>query len=66
MPAMYFVYVYYRMHIVRTVLANISNVSRENERSAIVASEYWMTDAINLVGIEKKHMIRICDDSLTA
>jgi len=31
MPAMYFVYVYYRMHIVRAVLENISSVSEENE-----------------------------------
>jgi hypothetical protein len=30
-PAMYFVYVYYRMHILRAVLNNISNVSQENE-----------------------------------
>jgi len=30
-PAMYFVYVYYRMHIVRAVLDNLSNVSQENE-----------------------------------
>jgi hypothetical protein len=30
-PVMYGVYVYYRMHIVRAVLANISSVSRENE-----------------------------------
>jgi hypothetical protein len=30
-PAMYFVYVYYRMHIFRAVLDNISNVSQENE-----------------------------------
>ncbi len=29
-PAMYFVYVYYRMHIVRAVLDNISNLSQEN------------------------------------
>src|SRR5437867_8278189 len=29
--AMYFVYVYFRMHIVRAVLDNISNVSQENE-----------------------------------
>jgi hypothetical protein len=29
-PAMYFVYVYYRMHIVRAVLDDISNVSQEN------------------------------------
>jgi len=36
MPAMYFVYVYYRMHIVRAVLDDISNVSQENE--ALLAS----------------------------
>jgi len=30
-PAMYFVYVYYRMHIVRAVLDNISSVSHEHE-----------------------------------
>ena len=30
-PAMYFVYVYYRMHIVRAVLDSISSVSQENE-----------------------------------
>jgi len=30
-PAMYLVYAYYRMHIVRAVLDNISNVSQENE-----------------------------------
>jgi len=30
-PTMYFVYVHYRMHIVRAVLDSISNVSRENE-----------------------------------
>ena len=35
-PTMYFVYVYYRMHIVRVVLDNISSVSRENE--ALLAS----------------------------
>jgi hypothetical protein len=29
-PVMYFVYVYYRMHIVRAVLANISSDSQEN------------------------------------
>jgi len=29
--AMYFVYAYYRMHIVRAVLDNISNVSQKNE-----------------------------------
>ena len=31
-PAMYFVYVYYRMHILRAVLESISSVSQENER----------------------------------
>ena len=30
-PAMYFVYVYYRMHIVRAVLDNLSNVSQIHE-----------------------------------
>ncbi len=30
-PTMYFVYVYYRMHILRAVLENISSVSPENE-----------------------------------
>lgn len=30
-PAMYFVYVYYRMHIFRAVLDNISSVSQQNE-----------------------------------
>src|SRR6266403_3622429 len=30
-PTMYFVYVYYRMHIVRAALDNLSTVSRENE-----------------------------------
>ncbi len=30
-PVMFFVYVYYRMHIIRAVLENISSVSRENE-----------------------------------
>ena len=30
-PTMYFVYVHYRMHIVRVVLDSISSVSRENE-----------------------------------
>jgi len=38
MPAMYFVYVYYRMHVVRAVLDNISNVSRENESAFVGAS----------------------------
>ncbi len=35
-PAMYFVYVYYRMRIIRTVLDNLSNVSQEHE--AVLAS----------------------------
>lgn len=30
-PMMYFVYVYYRMHIIRAVLENIPNVSQEND-----------------------------------
>jgi len=30
-PVMYFVYVYYRMHVVRVVLENISSVSREDQ-----------------------------------
>lgn len=30
-PAMYFVYLYYRMHVVRAVLDNLSNVSQEDE-----------------------------------
>ncbi len=38
MPAMYFVYVYYRMHVVRAVLDNISNVSGENESAFVGAS----------------------------
>jgi len=38
-PAMYFVYVYYRMHIVRTVLDNISDLSRENEAALAGASQ---------------------------
>ena len=37
-PAMYFVYVYYRMHILRTVLDNISSVSHENEAALASAS----------------------------
>ena len=37
-PVMYFVYVYYRMHVVRAVLDNISNVSRENESAFVGAS----------------------------
>jgi len=38
-PVMYFVYVYYRMHIVRAVLENISSASRENETSLAGASQ---------------------------
>ena len=38
-PVMYFVYVYYRMHIVRAVLENISSVSRENEAALAGASQ---------------------------
>ena len=37
-PVMYFVYVYYRMHILRAVLENISSVSRENEAALAGAS----------------------------
>ena len=37
-PVMYFVYLYYRMHIVRAVLENISSVSRENEAALAGAS----------------------------
>jgi hypothetical protein len=36
--AMYFVYAYYRMHIVRAVLDSISNVSQENEAALAGAS----------------------------
>ena len=36
--AMYLVYVYYRMHIVRAVLDNISNESQENEAALVGAS----------------------------
>ncbi len=38
-PVMYFVYVYYRMHIVRAVLENISSVSRENDAALVGASQ---------------------------
>src|SRR5216684_811993 len=38
-PVVYFVYVYYRMHIVSAVLENISSVSRENEASLAGASQ---------------------------
>jgi len=37
-PVMYFVYVYYRMHIVRSVLDTISNMSQENETAIVGAS----------------------------
>src|SRR6267143_140329 len=37
-PAMYLVYVYYRMHIVRAVLDDISNVSLENEAALVGGS----------------------------
>src|SRR5713226_1954002 len=37
-PVMYFVYLYYKMHIVRAVLENISSVSRENEAALSGAS----------------------------
>jgi hypothetical protein len=37
-PAMYFVYVYYRMHIFRAVLDNLSNVSQENEAALVNTS----------------------------
>ena len=37
-PAMYFVYVYYKMHIVRVVLENLSSVSQENEAALVGAS----------------------------
>jgi hypothetical protein len=38
-PAMYFVYVYYKMHILRAVLDNISMVSGENEAVIAGASQ---------------------------
>ena len=38
-PTMYFVYIYYRMHIVRAVLESISSVSRENEALLAGASQ---------------------------
>jgi hypothetical protein len=37
-PAMYFVYVYYRMRIMRAVLDNISDLSQENEVTLAGAS----------------------------
>jgi len=38
-PVMYFVYVHYRMHIVRAVLDNLSNVSQEHETVLAGASQ---------------------------
>ncbi len=38
LPAMYFVYVYYRMRIMRAVLDNISDLSQENEAALAGAS----------------------------
>src|SRR5947208_6111325 len=38
-PAMYFVYVYYRMHIASAVLDNISDVSQENEAALVGLSQ---------------------------
>ena len=38
-PAMYFVYVYYRMHIVRAVLDSISSASQENETALAGVSQ---------------------------
>ncbi len=37
-PTMYLVHAYYRMHIVRAVLDNISNVSQENEAALVGAT----------------------------
>jgi len=39
MPVMYFVYVYYKMHIVRAVIERISSVSQENEAALAALSE---------------------------
>jgi hypothetical protein len=38
-PSMYFVHLYYRMHIVRAVLDNISDVSQENESALVGVSQ---------------------------
>jgi hypothetical protein len=38
LPVMYFVYLYYRMHIIRAVLDSISNVSQQNEAALVGAS----------------------------
>jgi hypothetical protein len=37
-PVMYFVYIYYRMHIIRAALENISNTSQKNEAVLVSAS----------------------------
>ena len=39
LPAMYFVYLYYRMRIVRVVLERIANVSHENSAALVGASQ---------------------------
>jgi surface polysaccharide O-acyltransferase-like enzyme len=39
MPVMYFIYVYYKMHIVRVVIESISSVSQENEAALATLSE---------------------------
>jgi hypothetical protein len=39
LPGMYFVHVYYKMHIVRAVLEKISRVSQENEAILVDASQ---------------------------
>ncbi len=39
LPVMYSVYVYYRMHIIRAVLDNVSSVSQENEALLAGASQ---------------------------
>jgi hypothetical protein len=38
-PSMYLVYFYYRMHISRAMLENISNVSQENEASLVSVTQ---------------------------
>jgi hypothetical protein len=38
-PVMYFVFIYYRMHIFRAVLDNISDASQENETLLAGASQ---------------------------
>jgi surface polysaccharide O-acyltransferase-like enzyme len=39
LPGMYFVHVYYKMHIVRAVLEKISRVSQENEAILVDVSQ---------------------------